>query len=166
MANSWVARGNLKGPKGDPGDAGAAGRGVQSAAVNTGGHLILTYTDGVQVDLGDVTGEDGAGVAINGSVATYAALPTGLTQADAGDAYLVNADGLLYVWSGTAWPANGAGVAFRGPAGAQGIQGVPGVRGTRWQDGAGNPGAVPGDALPGDYYLNSVTGEYFQVQDL
>lgn len=166
MPNTWVEKGSLKGPKGDDGAAGPAGRGVQSTEVDIAGHLIVTYTDAVQVDLGDVTGEDGAGVAIAGSVATYADLPAGLTVDDAGDGYLVDADGKLYVWSGSAFPADGAGVEFRGPQGGQGIQGVPGVRGTRWQTGAGDPGAVPGDAVLGDFYLNSTTGQYYQIQDV
>lgn len=49
-------------------------------------------------------------IALSGNPATYAALPTGLGAADAGKAYLVQADGLVYIWSGTAWPAQGAGV--------------------------------------------------------
>lgn len=166
MPNAWVSKGSLKGPQGDAGDPGPSGRGIQSAEVNVGGHLVLTYTDAVQVDLGDVTGEDGAGVAIAGSVAAYANLPGGLGPADAGDGYLVQADGRLYIWDGSAFPANGAGVEFRGPAGAQGVQGVPGVRGTRWQTAAGNPGVIPGDAVVGDFYLNSTTGEFFQIQDV
>lgn len=51
-------------------------------------------------------------IALSGSPATYAALPTGLGTADAGKAYLVQADGLIYIWSGTAWPAQGAGVSL------------------------------------------------------
>lgn len=166
MANTWVEKGSLKGPKGDDGDAGPAGRGITTSEINVGGHLIITYSDTTQVDLGDVTGEDGAGVAIAGTVATYAALPGGLGAGDAGDGYLVTADGKLYVWDGDSFPANGAGVEFRGPAGAQGIQGVTGVRGTRWQTGAGDPGAIPGDGVLGDFYLNSTTGQFYQIQDV
>lgn len=77
------------GPQGDPGPAGPAG------------------TDG----------KDGAGIQIAGQVATYSALPTTLTSADAGKAYVVTADGKLYIWSGTAFPANGSGQSFVGPAG-------------------------------------------------
>lgn len=43
------------------------------------------------------------------TVATYAALPSGLTGGDAGDGYIVSADGLVYVWSGAAFPADGEG---------------------------------------------------------
>lgn len=51
-------------------------------------------------------------IALSGRVATYAVLPTGLGSGDAGKAYLCDADGLVYVWSGSAWPAQGAGIAL------------------------------------------------------
>lgn len=62
-------------------------------------------------------GANGTGITIAGEVATYSALPTGLTSADAGKAYLVDADGKLYIWTGSAFPANGSGANFQGPAG-------------------------------------------------
>ncbi len=65
-------------------------------------------------------GADGAGIEIAGSVATHAALPGGLGPGNAGEGYLVEADGKLYIWSGTAFPADGSGVEFRGPQGAAG----------------------------------------------
>lgn len=74
-------------------------------------------------------GADGAGIEIAGSVATYAALPTGLGPSDAGKGYLVQADGLLYIWSGTAFPTNGNGVAFKGDPGEPGAPGSPGAPG-------------------------------------
>jgi hypothetical protein len=49
-------------------------------------------------------------VALKGRVATYANLPS--SGNTAGDAYVNDADGLIYVWDGTAWPANGAGLSF------------------------------------------------------
>jgi len=67
-------------------------------------------------DQGD-TGPAGQGIAIAGSVATYAGLPTNLTASDSGKGYLVNADGKLYIWSGSSFPPNGQGTAFQGPAG-------------------------------------------------
>jgi hypothetical protein len=53
----------------------------------------------------------------------YADLPKGLTAADAGEAHEVQADGKLYVWSGSRWPADGAGSDFRGPKGDVGAAG-------------------------------------------
>jgi hypothetical protein len=74
-------------------------------------------------------GEPGAGLVINGSVATYADLPNNLTPADAGHAYFVEADGKLYIWTGTAWPADGDGSQFQGPQGPTGPQGPQGPKG-------------------------------------
>lgn len=119
-------------------------------------------------------GADGAGVAIAGSVATYANLPTTLGPADAGDGYLVESDGLLYIWSGTAFPSNGAGVAFQGPQGPQGIQGVAGAtgatgsagatgpRGSKWFTGSGAPTTVSGSAV-GDFYLDVTDGTVYEL---
>lgn len=86
-----------------------------------------------------VQGPAGTGIAIAGDVATYADLPTTLTSADAGKGYLVQADGLLYIWSGTAFPADGSGVEFQGP---QGPKGDTGATGTTGQTGAAATVAV------------------------
>lgn len=52
-----------------------------------------------------------AGIVLAGAVDTYSHLPmSGLT---AGDAYLVYADELVYVWSGSAWPTDGTGLDLR-----------------------------------------------------
>lgn len=71
-------------------------------------------------DAGIVHSLKGTGFTVNGRVATYADLPSGLTSADAGKAYVVDADSLAYIWDGTAFPADGAGEALTGPAGANG----------------------------------------------
>lgn len=70
------------------------------------------------------------GIALNGWVATYSALPAGLTAANAGAAYMVQSDGRLYIWSGTAWPASGQGFAATGPAGPTGSVGPAGPANT------------------------------------
>ena len=69
------------------------------------------------IDTGvNAKGDKGDGLKIDGSVPTYADLPT-LTAADMGKTYLVDADGRLYFWSGTAWPASGAGLLIKGEDG-------------------------------------------------
>lgn len=107
-----------------------------SGAINITGQapnqvLNFTIPAGAKGDKGDqgiqglqgpqgvpgVNGTNGAGIQIAGEVATYSALPTGLTSADAGKAYIVDADGKLYIWSGTSFPSNGNGQTFVGPAG-------------------------------------------------
>lgn len=126
-------------------------------------------------------GADGRGVNLKGSVATYANLPTGLPVSSAGFAYLVNADGKMYVWSGTAWPPDGSGasiVGATGPQGIQGIQGPPGAdstvpgpagptgptgpRGSKWFTGTGVPSTVTGSVV-GDYYLDTATGYVYKL---
>lgn len=67
-----------------------------------------------------VAGRDGTSISIGGTVATYAALPA-LEAGDRGTLYVVQADGLGYVWSGTGWPADGAGIEIRGEKGDRGL---------------------------------------------
>lgn len=117
-----------QGPRGETGPQGPAGeQGPRGEAGPQG-------PAGEQGPKGD-KGDAGAGLMISGSVATYADLPTGLTDADAGNAYFVEADGKLYIWSGTAYPAEGEGSQFKGdpgpmgPQGPQGPQGIPGETG-------------------------------------
>ncbi len=150
MATGWTMLTSLKGPQGDQGPTGA---------------------EGVQGVPGP-TGEDGAGVAIAGSVTTYAQLPTGLGAGDVGDGYLVEADGLLYVWNptpegGFAFPAEGSGVEFRGPMGPQGPQGEVGPRGPeglqgpQGDQGATGPTGPQGD--PGPQGLPGVQGPQGEI---
>lgn len=185
---AWQQTGNIKGPKGDTGPQGPQGVAGEQGPVGPVG------PEGPQGERGPagpqgVAGEDGKGIEIAGQVATYSDLPTGLTNADAGKGWLLESDGKLYVWSGTSWPANGAGAEFRGPqgpAGAQGPQGVAGpagqtgpagpegpqgvagpagpqgVRGSKWFAGAGTPGTLEG-ALPGDMYVDTTTGTMYQL---
>lgn len=161
---AWGQIASIKGPQGDQGPQGPQGiQGIQ----------------GVQ----GIPGQDGAGIEIAGSVATYGDLPTGLTSANAGEGYLVQADGKLYIWDGSAFPANGAGVEFRGPKGdtgatgpqgdtgpqgIQGIQGIQGVqgpsgsRGNTWFTGSGAPGTIVG-AVVDDLYLDIDSGTVYKL---
>lgn len=161
----WVQQVSLTGSQGPQGPAGP---------------------QGPQGEIGPA-GPAGEGIAIAGSVATYAALPSNLGPGDAGDGYLVEADGLLYIWDGAAFPANGNGVEFQGPPGPAGPQGdvgpagpqgdigptgltgqtgatgaagppgTDGARGTQIYSGAGAPGAIGGSAV-GDYYIDTTPG--------
>lgn len=90
-------------------------------------------------------GDDGAGIQIAGSVATYGDLPGGLGPGDAGDGYLVEADGKLYIWSGSSFPVDGSGVEFRGPQGPQGIQGTQGIQGIQGEQGIQGADGAKGD---------------------
>ena len=140
---TWTQRGNIRGPQGPQGPTGP--QGPQGSP--------------------GVPGQDGAGIAISGSVATYQDLPTTLTDSptDRGKGYLVESDGRLYIWNGTSFPAEGAGVEFRGPAGppgAQGVQGPQGPQGIQGEigpvgpsgpqgaDGAAGPAGPQGDVGP------------------
>lgn len=142
------------GADGAPGGPGPAGRGVASASYNAGdGTLTLTFTDSTTAGPWPVKGDDGKSIEFTATVPTYGDLPTDLTEADTGAGYYVEADGELYPWSGTAFPAEGAGIEVRGP---QGIPGEQGVRGTRTTVAVTPPVA---DVLLGDLNLNPTTGQ-------
>jgi hypothetical protein len=107
-----------KGDKGDQGDKGEQGiQGVQ----------------GIQGQQG-IQGDAGTGINYQNEVATYADLPA---TANIGDAYLNLADGKLYIYGASGWPADGNGATFMGPQGIQGPQGVQGVQGEK-----GDPGVL------------------------
>lgn len=86
--------------------------GTSLGAANAGAGIIIDDTNPSTPIIHSTLGS----IALAGRVATYAALPsTGLTS---GDAYYVESDGLIYIWDGSAWPANGAGVSVSGGASA------------------------------------------------
>jgi hypothetical protein len=49
------------------------------------------------------------------------------------------------------------------PGGAQGLQGGPGLRGAQWFNGAGPPPTPIPNAIPGDYYLDTTSGDIYVV---
>ncbi len=65
--------------------AGPAGRGIASAAIGSGGHLFVTYTDGSIMDAGEVPGTE---------IKIGEGPPSGAS--DAGDLYLDTLTGDLY----------------------------------------------------------------------
>ena len=127
-----------KGEKGEPGPAGPAGPAGPQGPQGEAGPQGIQGEQGPQ----GPKGEDGAGIEVTGSVSTYADLPSGLTTEDEGKGYYVEADGKLYIWNGTSFPANGDGVQIQGPQGPQGIQGIQGEQGPQGAQGpAGADGA-------------------------
>ena len=139
--------------KGDTGPAGPAGpagsEGPQGPAGPTGpqGERGPQGVQGEQGPQGP-KGDDGAGIEITGTVATYADLPTGLTPEDEGKGYYVEADGKLYIWNGSAFPADGDGVQIQGPQGPQGIQGIQGPQGEQGAQGPQGETGAQGPAGP------------------
>lgn len=89
-------------------------------------------------------GPAGAGVSLNGSVTGIANLPA--SNNTPGDAYIVTANGNLYVWSGSAWNSAGQIV---GPTGAQGAAstGPTGSAGSTGPTGAASGGVKLGLVL-------------------
>jgi hypothetical protein len=101
-----------------------------------------------------VQGKDGRGVNLQGAVPTYSALPANLGPENAGAAYLAQDTGLLYVWSGSAWPSQANGAPFKGDQGVQGAQGPKGDKGDTGTTGpkgdTGDPGATGPKGDTGD----------------
>lgn len=54
-------------------------------------------------------------------------------------------------------PAGTAGAT--GATGATGPQGAAGAAGTKWWNGTTDPSPPPSGSVPGDYYLNTTTGD-------
>lgn len=78
------------------------------AQLVAGSNVTITADDTAKTLTIDAA-SSGSGIALSGRVATYADLPATLTVDDGGKAYLVDADKLIYVWDGTAWPIEGKG---------------------------------------------------------
>jgi hypothetical protein len=152
----------LQGVKGDTGEQGLTGltgsqglQGIQGVAGSEG-------PQGIQGSTGS-QGQAGASVTLKGSVANTAALPaSGNTL---GDSYINDADGNLYVWTGSSWHDAGQIVGPEGPQGTQGIQGIQGTQGeagTNGTNGTNGEAGVAGQAgtimsAPLTYTLNMTT---------
>ncbi|MFE5790587.1 phage tail fiber repeat family protein [Rhodococcus erythropolis] len=102
--------------------------------------VIAEHKVVVKGDKGDV----GAGVNLSGSVETYADLGPGPWEL--GTAFVVNADGLLYIHGAAGWPAKGSGAAFRGERGLS--VGSVAVVGNQLQFGLEDSTALPKVTVP------------------
>ena len=105
----------------------------------TGADSTVAGPQGVTGPQGDTgpTGPQGTAISLKGSVAIVGLLPTGPNEIN--DAYVVDADGDLYVWNGTAWYGVGQIVGPEGPVGPTGATGDTGPRGV-----SGAASTVPG----------------------
>lgn len=133
-----------QGPKGDKGDTGLQGIPGETGIQGPTGPKGDKGDPGAQGPTGATgpAGADGTGIELSGSVPTYADLPG---SAASGDTYLVIADGLLYFWNGSAWPADGDGIPFQGPVGPTGPQGPQGETGATGATGATGSTGPKGD---------------------
>lgn len=119
-------------------------------------------------------GDDGTSIAIKGTLATTAELPT--PPATPSDAYIIGFD--LYVWDGAAWvnagpfrgPKGDAGTqgpqgpvgetGAQGPVGATGLQGPAGPIGPQGPQGIQGPAGADGNS--GSYYQSAAGLPYVQ----
>lgn len=120
--------------------------GSPASATVSGTGPAYSLTLGVPAGAKGDKGDQGTGLHLSGRVATYSLLPTGLVASDAGRAWIVNADGLLYIWDGSAFPASGAGLNLVGAKGDKGDQGDPGPRGYTGDTGPKGDKGDKGDA--------------------
>jgi hypothetical protein len=85
-------------------------------------------------------GTQGVPITLIGSVAAVVNLPS--TGNDINDAYIVDADGDVYVWDGTTWYSAGQIVGATGPTGSAGIDGATGPTGPQGGVGPTGPSGV------------------------
>ena len=126
------------GPQGDTGPTGPQGNdstvaGPTGATGPQGGASTVAGPTGAT----GPQGPQGTSITFKGEVATTGDLPGG---AATGDAYVVLADGDLYVWDGAAWNNVGQIVGPEGPTGPDGTVGPTGPQGTGATGGAGPTG--------------------------
>jgi hypothetical protein len=114
---------------------------------------------GIQGDTGP-QGPQGVSITLQGTVATVGDLP--LTGNNVNDAYIVEADGDLYVWDGTEWNSVGQIV---GPEGPEGPKGDKGDKGDQGDPGADSTVPGPGVATGGvaRQILSKVDGTDFNT---
>ena len=139
-----------QGTQGIQGDVGATGpQGNTGATGPTGpdGATGLTGYTGSQ----GIQGPQGASFDLKGSVATINDLPPSGNELN--DAYIVTADGNLYIWNGTSWFSVGKIVGATGATGPQGTTGYVGSQGA-----SGLQGDVGATGVQGNTGATGVTG--------
>lgn len=109
------------------------------------GPIGLTGPQGPIGPQGEV-GPQGTSINFVGSVADVASLPA--TGNLINDAYVVESDGNLYVWDGTAWDNVGPIVGPQGPVGPTGPQGPIGPQGEVGPTGPQGPQGIQGEVGP------------------
>ena len=111
------------GPTGPAGATGATGTG-DTGPTGPAGATGATGATGPAGDTGPTgpQGPQGVSITFQGTVATVGNLPS--SGNDVNDAYIVEADGNLYVWDGDSWNDVGQIIGPMGPTGATGPSGV------------------------------------------
>jgi len=110
------------------------------------GNGVSTYSALPYGGIMGPTGPQGVSITLKGSVATYANLATISPPPAVNDAWVVQDEGDLYVWTGTAWNNVGQIVGPIGPTGPQGPvgpTGPTGVQGVTGPTGAASTVAGP-----------------------
>ena len=178
---------------GPQGEIGQTGVGIASLIVNADGHVMVTYTDGREVDGGSVLGPegprgpmgprgepglrgndggDGASV-INASINLAGQLVLTLSSGNVINAgRVVGAQGEEGA-QGLQGPQGPPGLegprgpqGFQGPQGIQGEQGVPGELGQPGSDGADGASVVAASVADGDLLLELSTGDIVNAGDI
>lgn len=125
------AASQVTGPTGPTGSTGATGlQGPTGAASTVTGPTGPTGPQGPQ----------GVPITLKGSKATVGDLPS--TGNVLNDAWIVDADGDIYVWDGTQWYSAGQIVGATGPTGAPGVGGSTGPTGPQGDLGPTGPSGV------------------------
>lgn len=187
---AWGVAANIKGPAGPTGATGATGAvgPVGPAGLNWRGAWAAANAYAID----DSTGWNGGSYFATAAQPANSAPPTG-TALVPGPPSTVNVGWALLAVEGATGPAGPTGATgaagAAGATGSQGIQGntgatgptgptgatgaagatgatgaggATGVRGSQWFVGSGAPGVISGQ-LPGDQYLNSVTGDVYTL---
>lgn len=123
------------------------------------GHIISLPGDtGPKGDPGP-KGDKGDGLRIDLVVADYSELPTE-SPGESGFTAFNQADGRLYVWSGSSWPVDGGGALIRGAKGDKGETGAPGEPGARGEKGEkGDRGDTGSKGDKGDQGIPGLQGQ-------